>query len=625
VFARALTGAALLSFLAVGQELPKSGTNGADVFYATSPGGTSQLYAVALGSGLNAIPLGSPVSAVPSRWAHRRRTLGALETAIAFVPPEVAITPMGTVAGTGAIHMVDMRSGPPGVSVLVPTGNPAGYDLAVASSLEFVFSAEDDGAGGTTLRGFSYATPGALNPLTPPALTITGSPAAYVNRIGYDAASQTLHVPTESGIQVVSLSASAPHMTAGPFISTGTSSPTTNPASFMRLGVRTWAVGTSEFNVLGAPTRAGFHAWTATGTASADKWGTIPNLAPPRNYVPAVGCEELAVVTNGTDTYVYYLLRDPSPTAFFIRPSAVGVVHFVGNGSPDINTIVCPDAVGEPFSIPTVHGTRVAFESSYGPPFYASPPGGGEVVSVIYSPLDPLGVGSPSGVLGVPAPLGGRISTKGMDRPIWSHDGSRIFAFTSHFPGAPNPGMPGIEVLDVPAGFPLTVFNSPHAVVPNAIFPDQAILMPSIFDPNDPAAASFLAGMSFAGNVFTRGPGSALALPFGEMGQFQFLPPIAQSINIPNFPAIFPAAFDDATASTVPIPGNFGARRVAFNLIPGVGLMGMVMTAAIGDVMLVQPTGYDFLASVGVFPAAIPPVVVTLPAGWTTTSEIASY
>ena len=93
---------------------------------------------------------------------------------------------------------------------LVPTGNPAAYDVAHVRSLKFVFCTEDDGAGNTTLRGYSYATPGTLVPLTPPSVTLVGAPAAYVNRIGVDRTLLRLHVPTVTGIHVVALSASVP-------------------------------------------------------------------------------------------------------------------------------------------------------------------------------------------------------------------------------------------------------------------------------------------------------------------------------------------------------------------------------------------------------------------------------
>ena len=385
-----VTGVALLTSMASAQELPKSGTHGIDLFYATSPTGTSQMYAVSLTLNPDRIGVGSAVAAVPSRWAHRRRTLGALETAIAFIPP-AARSPMGSATGNGSLHLIDARGGPP-VSVLIPTGNPAGYDLLVVSSMELVFSAEDDGAGGTTLRGFSYATPGSFTPTSPATLTLPGSPAAYVNRIGYDAAGESLHVPTATGIAVVMLSPSAPQMAAGPFISTAAAAPTTNPTSFVLGGTRQWIVGTSEFNATGGATKAGYRSWTAAGATTSGEWGLIPNLAPPRNYVPAAGCSELAVVDNQISAYVYYLLRDPSPTAFFIRPSAVGVVRFIGATTPVVSKIICPDNCGEPFSIPAVHGTRIAIRAASGPPFYNDPAGGGEVISILYSPLDPLGV-----------------------------------------------------------------------------------------------------------------------------------------------------------------------------------------------------------------------------------------
>src|SRR5262245_56399678 len=80
------------------QELPESGVLGVDLVMASSAG-SSQLYLVALGSALVPIPVGPMLAGVPSRWAHRRRTLGALETAIEFADPLVLFTPLGGAAG----------------------------------------------------------------------------------------------------------------------------------------------------------------------------------------------------------------------------------------------------------------------------------------------------------------------------------------------------------------------------------------------------------------------------------------------------------------------------------------------------------------------------------------------
>ena len=44
-------------------------------------------------------------------------------------------------------RLLDARTGPPIGTALVPTGNPAGYDLTLVPSLQFVFSAEDEFGG----------------------------------------------------------------------------------------------------------------------------------------------------------------------------------------------------------------------------------------------------------------------------------------------------------------------------------------------------------------------------------------------------------------------------------------------------------------------------------------------
>lgn len=283
-----------------------------------------------------------------------------------------------------------------------------------------------------------------------------------------------------------------------------------------------------------------------------------------------------------------------------------------------------PMEVGEPFAIPTSNGRRVAFQSAFGPPFVPEPPGGAEKVSVIYSPLDPLGAGSMDGVLGVPAPLGGRVSTKGMERPIWSPDGTRILSATSHFAGAPNPGLPGLEVLNVPASVLLDKNASPHTTIPNLPFPNQSIVHPALFQPREPALASSVAGLSFFGNVFHQGAASVLLSAFGELGQLQLdATGFTQSAALPSFPALFPPTFDDATGSTVPVPASFGARRTSFNLNPSFGLFGVTMIAAAEDRLLLQPTGWNVLATLGQV-QPLPTGKLRLPAGWITTTEFYS-
>lgn len=606
------------------QELPKSGVAGYDFVYATSPGGSSRLFTVNTFRSLGPIPIGPAVSGVPSRWAHRRRTLGALETAIASPERGVFLTPMGSAVGNGAIHFVDARVGV--LTSLTPTGNPAAYDLLAVPPLKYVFSAEDAGTGDTILRGYSYATPGVLTPLTPASILLGGRPAAHVNRIGFDAATNQLHVPTDLGIHVLDIAAAPPQMAASTFHSTAPGIVTTNPTSYTHGGQTVWVVGTSMFDASNPPkpVEAGLFTYTAASIVHSTTFGVVPS-APAKRWVPAVGTEELAVVSDGTDAYVYYLLREPPPGTFFIKPSAVGVVRTIGNAAPVAGTILLPDTVGEPFSIPTVSGSRVAFEASFGEPFTSSPPGGGEVVSVIYTPLDPLGASSVNGVLGVPAPLGGRISTKGMDRPIWTRDGTRVMAATSHFAGAPNPTVPGLEVLDVPADHVIDQYTSSHTVLANNPFPNQSIVMPSAFDPRLPGGGAIFAGLSFFGNVFNQGVASLVAPASGEIGQMQIDPTgFVQSTAIPDFPAILPPSFHDANGSLVPVPGNFGARRTTFNVAPAFGFDGLVMTAAMEDEVLVQRTGTNVRAALGL---AIPvdTIHVPLPAGWITTSEFHSF
>ena len=619
VLAALLAGLPFAAFAAA-QALPASGVQGFDDVYATSPAGTSQFLAINPGYSPAPIPIGPPVPSVPSRWAHRRRTLGALETKITYLAPVTFVTPMGDAVGNGSLHLVDARGRLQ--TSLVATGNPAAYDVAAYEPLRMVFVAEDDGAGNTILRGFSYATPGTLVPLNPPFLTLAGSPCAYVNRMGVDESGARLLVPTVSGIHEVTLFASGPQLVVTHFFNSGSYTPSTNPTSFDRQGTRTWIIGTCRFAAISnSPKEAGYLLWDHLGITQSGVFGAIPSN-PSKSWVPGAGTEELAVVGDGTDTYVYYLLREPLPGTFFIKPSAVGVVRILGSATPAVSFLPCPDDCGEPFANPAVHGTRVAFESSLGPPFWFEPPGGAEKVNILYTPLDPLGSSTVDGQIAVPGPLGGRISTKGADRPLWSHDGTRVITCTSHFPGAPSPALPGIEVLDVPAAVPVDEYVSPHCVVQNATSPNQSIIYPARFDPRDPAAAAFLDGLTFAGNVFHDGMAGILTHRYGEIGHKQF-DSFTQSSAVPGFPAILPPSFDDPNGSLTPIPRSFGARRATFNLTPALGLSGLVMTAAIGNRILVQPAGINHLAALG---QAIPedPVVILLPYLWITTTEFLS-
>ncbi|MBK6941744.1 MAG: hypothetical protein IPH13_16330 [Planctomycetes bacterium] len=607
------------------QELPLSGTNGVFVFEVTQPGGLTQMHVIAPTlSATSAVPIGNPVTGVPSRWAHRRRTLGALETELAFAPPFVVMAPMGDVVGTGGIHFVDARTNPITSTLVQTGGNPIGYDLLVDSTRQRVYAVSDDGLGGTIVHGFSYATPGTLTALTPPSVTLPGAPSAYVNRITIDPSTSALIVPTSTGLGIVAQSASAPQIAQSAFLSTGVFAPATNAAPVTRAGSTQWSIGLCRFDTINnAPREAGIALFDTTAIAHQASFGIVP-LVPSKFWVPAAGTHELAVVGDGVDAYVYFLLREPGPGTFFVKPSAIGALALVGNNAPYTGIVSVPNLCGEPFAIPTTFGARVAFESSFGLPFTPNPPGGGEINNLLYTPLDPLGASTTFGLVAVPGPLGGRISTKGYERPLWSRDGTRLVATTSHFPGAPNPGVPGVEVLEVPADVVLTEFNSPSTIVPSPTFPVQAILQPGTFLPRDPNGALAVNGLSFVGNVFNDGLRSVALTTFGAVGQYQIeTPNFVQSPDVPNFPAIFPPAFLDATGSLTAVPATFGARRTSFNLIPGFGLSGMVMAAAVDDEVVLQLTGYDTLAALGLF-APAPALRFALPAGGRVSSEITS-
>jgi hypothetical protein len=608
---------------AVAQELQDTGVSGVDLVYATdASGGTSQLLAIAPQLSFAPVALSGPIGGQPSTWSHRRRTLGGLETEIQHVAPLVFATPFGDGVGNGGIHVLDARTNPLS-DFFVAGGNPPGYEIAVCSSLGMLFTAEDDGSGGTTLRGYSYASPGSLVPLSPPAITLAGPIAAYAQRIGVDESDLTLHVPTADAIHVIQLAAGGTQMTLAHSLALAPFAPATSPSSTVIAGTRIWMVGTLD-HPIGASevVDGGWFAWTSGGTLGGATFGTVPS-APTKNWVPAAGASEMAIVGDGQKSYAYFLLREPKPGVFFVKASAIGCVVLEVGQSAITGVVPCPDAAGEPFAIPTAHGSRIAFETSFGPPFIFDPADGGERYCLLYSPLDPLGAATPFGLIGVAGALGGRISTKGLDRPLWSRDGSRLIATTSQFPGAPHPGVPGIEVLNVPSNVPVSVFQSPHTVVPNPTFPNQSIVFPSAFRPRVPAAVAFLDGLSFSGNVFHDGMASVCLTPFGEVGQKQLestllpLPPSA-----PGFRSILPEAFLDAAGGSS-IPGRFGARRTTFNVIPGLGLNGVIMLAASQDEVLVQATGFNVLAAFGLQQAQ-PPLRIALQSGWTTSSEFRS-
>jgi hypothetical protein len=162
-------------------------------------------------------------------------------------------------------------------------------------------------------------------------------------------------------------------------------------------------------------------------------------------------------------------------------------------------------------------------------------------------------------------------------------------------------------------------------VVQNLPFPNQSIILPNRFEPRVPGMATAFDGLSFFGNVFNQGMASLSITAYGEVGQHQPDPVgFVQDADVPNFPAIVPPTFADATGSTVPIPANFGARRTAFNFTPDLGIPGLTMVAAIDDAIYVQMTGINLLATFGVG-MSLDPIEVPLPAGWVTTSEFQSF
>jgi hypothetical protein len=172
----------------------------------------------------------------------------------------------------------------------------------------------------------------------------------------------------------------------------------------------------------------------------------------------------------------------------------------------------------------------------------------------------------------------------------------------------------------VPADVAVNGFVGPHTVVTAPIYPDQSILLAGVFAPPSP----LFPGLTFYGNVFDDGLASVATTPYGELGQKQVAGvPLALDDDVPDFPGIHPPSFLDATAALVPVPDAFGARRPTFNHYPGFGLDGLVMVAAMDDALLVQATGLDTFAALGITLPS-PTIVLPLPTDWVTTSEFTS-
>jgi len=618
----ALASTLSLASVPAAQGLPLSGCGGLDLVYGTDPSGNSQLYALALQLAAKPLPIGAPVTAQPSTWLHRRRALSAQEPAILQPEPLVLMTPMGDALGNGAIHLVDARGGFPPVSTLVSTGNPASYDLIHHPALQQVFALEDAGAAGSRLRGFSYATPGQLTPLNPASLLLPGRPCASVTRIGLDETGRRLMIATSLGIQVVTIAASAPQMVSQNFQATSFGAPVTNPARVQIGSQQWWVVATASFNGASEPVAGGLHVWN-TGPVLEQSFGQP--IGSSKFWTPALGQTELAVIGDAARADVYVLLREPLPGTLFVKPGALAALRFEPSAAPVLALEPLTSFSGEPFGNASVQGTRLAFFSQFGPPFSFLTPHGGSTLNLVYSPLDPLGAGTPLGLLAVPAPYGGRIDPRGCDRPLWSRDGRSVAATTSDIPGEPSNGQPGIELLQVPDDVPVSGLQSPHTLVQVAANTQQSYVLPARFDPRFPSLANALANYSAVGTGFSEGVAAALLTPKSELGQIEEVgAALTLPTSVPVFPNQLPAAFEDASGGSTLIPEAMGARRASFNLYPNLGLLGLTMLVADGNKLILQPTGYNALSKLGLFPK-LPPIPFALPAGTTTSSEVLAF
>ncbi|MBL9077867.1 MAG: hypothetical protein JNL08_10210 [Planctomycetes bacterium] len=602
----------------VAQEIPRSGTFGLDAFVVTTPGGSSELYAAPPLQAFATFPLPAP----PSRWLHRRRHMAAMETEIACDRSNSILLaiPTGNQPTNGGVSFLDFRAG--AAIHHVPATAPAAYDVLLLRSVSYALVAADDGQGSTAVDLYDYSVPGA--PPQRATVLVPGIPAAGVTRIAATADESRVVVATASGVQIFAVGPMPSPLVPVAFVSTAPHSPAGNVAMFLRGTAPHAAVITSDFGPNNRPLDAEIVSFDMLGNAVVTPCGVVPNTNPPKPYVPAAGFHDPGVVQVAGIAYIAFLLREKDPGTFFTKPAGVGVIGF---GVPNEPTFAVPRttaAAGEPFEEVAVYGTRIAFMTGGDPFWWPAPAGGSERLNVLYTPLDPVGAGTIGGVIGSAGPLGGRIGTEVTDRPLWSRDGKQLFVTSSNFPGAPNPGLAGSEVVAVPDNRALNeVQDHCQTLIPlGDQTSERAYGLPTRFDPIDLPAGAFGSFTLFG--QYIQSAAHAIVLPqvgFGWIGMREFtsffLP---RDPNIPLFP-VTPRVYDDRGAiPIVPPPATFGARRSAFNLLvhdTATWLIYMLQVAE--DKVIYHATGWNLQ-----FGPQLPLLESPLPPGSKTSSEILS-
>lgn len=617
---RSFVLAALLPFSlpsVVAQEIPRSGSFGLDAYVVTDAAGTSTFRLTP--------PLGTPFTETlpgpPSRWLHRRRHMAGLETEIAFDRSHLCmVIPTGNAAANGGVSVFDFRAG--FVASHLPATAPAAYDVLLLPNHTFAVVAADDGLGGTAVDVYDYSIAGGTPVRT--SVTVAGIPAAGVTRMVATTNESHLLVATAAGVQIFAIGAMPTPLSPVAFLSTGQRSPAGNIALFTRFTSPHACVLTSGFGPNNRPTDAEILSFDLAGVAVTTPVGVVPNTNPPKPYVPAAGFHDPGVVQVAGVAYVAFLLREKDPGTFFTKPAGVGVIGF---GVPNEPTFAVPRttaAAGEPFEELSVYGTRIAFMTGGDPFWWPAPAGGSERLNVLYTPLDPVGAGTIGGTIGSAGPLGGRIGTEVTDRPLWSRDGKKLFVTSSNYPGAPNPGVVGSEVVEVPATRALNeVQDHCQTLIPlGDQVSERAYGLPTRFDPIDVPAGAFGAFTLFGQYVQTAA--HAVLLPeigFGWFGLRDFTSHfLVRDTNIPLFP-VTPRVYDDRGTPIVAPPATYGARRAAFNLLlpqPSTWLVYQLQIA--DDKAIYHATGLNLQLG-----AQIPLLEYSLPTGAKTSTEILSF
>jgi hypothetical protein len=596
------------------QSIPDSGTWGFEIFCAQDAAGKNSLY---MSSRIGSLNKMADLSAPPSRWLHRRRHMGPSEAPIQR-DGIVFFIPLGDKKGAGKLAVADFRREfkLTELSMVSPTL----YDPLVVPKRNLVLQAGDTGKGQTVIEIVSYATPGAPAKKVW-ALILDGAPAGGVTRMLLDG--DLVLVPTTTGIHVLRPGKGSKPYETMTFVKTLTRSPITNLVAFPNGTSRAYACMTCNYVKNHRPLDAAVTAFEASGKLWTMKVGNVPNTSPPKPYVPAAGFHEPGVVSKGGISFIGFLLREREPGTGFTKPAGVAVAGFGMPNGPTFAIAQTLPQSGEPFAEIAVHGTRMAFMTSQSPKWWPNPKGGSEVLNILYTPLDPVGANTIAGVIGTAGPLGGRIGIEVTDRPLWSHDGRHLFVTTVNYPGAPNPGKSGSELLGVPAK--RAVNPKLDKMLTLLELGDQsserAYGLPTRFDPWDLPAAAF--GESTMFGQYTQTAAHSVLVPHKIAGNLGARTLTARKLprdkNIPGFPSIPPRTFDDVNGSIVAPPKTYGARRAGFNLWSRTNsMLATYLVQAEGNELIYQISGINTLG----FGNQIPTLTISLPTGSITTTEI---